>query len=95
MVSPRPITLTAIPIAWTPATAGKISAPVVVAPMSEERHFERYRGKLAGKIVLVTLPNDGSEPTDPAPFKRWTGDELTKLDTYEQPKYDPEASDAG
>lgn len=92
MINPRPITLTAIPIAWTPATAGKISAPVIVAPMSEERHFERYRGKLAGKIVMVTLPNDGSEPTDPA-FKRWTGDELAKFDTYEQPKYDPEASD--
>lgn len=92
MVSPRPITLTAIPIAWTPATAGRISAPVIVAPMSEERHFERYRGKLAGKIVMVTLPNDGSEPTDPA-FRRLSGDDLSKLDVYEQPKYDPEASD--
>ncbi|TGX52855.1 M20/M25/M40 family metallo-hydrolase [Sphingomonas gei] len=92
MISPRPIALTAIPIAWTPATPGKISAPAIVAPMSEERHFARYRGQLAGKIVLVTLPNDGSEPGDPA-FRRYSGDDLAKLDVYDPPKYDPEASD--
>jgi len=91
MIAPRPIELTAIPIAWTPGLA-RVTAPVFVAPMSEERHFARYRGQLAGKIVLVTLPNDGNEPGD-APFKRWSGDELAKFDTYEQPKYDPEASD--
>jgi hypothetical protein len=92
MVSPRPIQLTSIPIAWTPATPGRISAPIVVAPMSKEEHFARWRGKLSGKIVLVTLPDDGSEPGE-APFKRWTNEELAKFDTYEQPKYDPEATD--
>lgn len=92
MISPRPIGMTAIPIAWTPSTPGRISAPIVVAPMSEERHFARYHGQLAGKVVLVTLPNDGSEP-DEAPFKRWSAEELAKADTYTQPKYDPEASD--
>src|ERR1700754_5135211 len=62
MTSPRPLELTAIPIAWTPATRGKISAPVIVAPMSELGHFARWHGKLAGKIVMVTLPGEGSEP---------------------------------
>lgn len=92
MTSPRPIELTAIPIAWTPATPGRISAPVIVAPMSKVDHFARWHGKLAGKIVMVTLPDDGSEPGQ-APFKRWSGDDLAKMDSYEQPKYDPEASD--
>ncbi|MBO9624354.1 MAG: M20/M25/M40 family metallo-hydrolase [Sphingomonas sp.] len=92
MVSPRPIELTSIPIAWTPATPGRISAPVVVAPMSKEDHFARWRGKLSGKVVLVTLPNDGSEPGD-APFRRLGGDDLAKLDNYDQPQYDPEATD--
>ncbi|WP_404337092.1 M20/M25/M40 family metallo-hydrolase [Sphingomonas sp. MMS12-HWE2-04] len=91
MIAPRPIELTSTPIAWTPGTA-KITAPIVVAPISEERHFARYHGQLSGKIVLITLPNDGNEPGD-APFKRLGGDDLSKLDTYEQPKYDPEASD--
>ena len=91
MIAPRPIALTAMPITWTPGLA-RTTAPIIVAPMSDQRHFARYRGQLAGKIVLVTLPNDGNEPGD-APFKRWSGDELAKMDSYDQPKYDPEASD--
>ena len=92
MISPRPIDLTAMAITWTPGTAGRISAPVVVAPMTDEDHFARYRGKLAGKIVLVTLPNDGSEPGE-APFRRLSGEDLAKLDVYQQQNYDPDAAD--
>lgn len=92
MVSPRPIELTAMAITWTPGTPGRISAPVIVAPITSVAHFARYKGKLAGKIVMVTLPDTGSEP-DTAPFKRWSGEELARFDTYEQPKYDPEAAD--
>ncbi len=92
MVTPRVIQLTAIPVAWTPATNGTISAPVIVAPIKHERDFEAWRGKLAGKIVLVSLPNDGSEPGEP-PFKRLTDEEIAKLDQYRQPDYDPASPD--
>ena len=88
MTAPRVIQLTAIPIAWTPGTGGAITAPIVVAPMKRERDFEAYRGKLAGKIVLVSLPNDGSEPGE-APFRRLNPDDIAKLDRYRQPDYDP------
>jgi len=89
MTAPRPIQLTAMPVAWTPATAGTITASIVVAPMRRERDFEAWRGKLAGKVVLVSLPDDGSEPGE-APFKRLTDDEIAKLDRYRQPDYDPD-----
>jgi hypothetical protein len=89
MVAPRVIQLTAIPVAWTPATNGAISAPIVVAPMKRERDFATWRGKLAGKIVLVSLPNDGDEPGE-APFKRLTHEDVARLDRYRQPEYDPE-----
>jgi hypothetical protein len=92
MTAPRIIQLTAIPVAWTPATSGTVSAQIVVAPMKRERDFEAWRGKLAGKIVLVTLPNDGSEPDQP-PFKRLTEEEIAKLDRYRQPDYDPTSID--
>jgi carboxypeptidase Q len=92
MVSPRPIQLTAIPIAWTPSTGGTISAPVIVAPIKRERDFDKWRGQLKGKIVMVTLPDTGSEPGDAA-FKRYSGDDLAKLDQYQQPSYDPAAAD--
>ncbi len=89
MTSPRDIVLTAIPVAWTPGTNGAISAEVVVAPLRKARDFDTWRGKLAGKIVLITLPDSGSEP-DKAPFKRMSSEDLAKLDTFEQPKYTPD-----
>src|SRR5450755_3516357 len=39
MIAPRPLELRGIPIAWTPATNGALSAPVIVAPMSSEKDF--------------------------------------------------------
>lgn len=90
MTAPRPLQLTAIPIAWTPATDGPVSAPVIVAPMKRERDFAAWAGKLRGKIVLVSLPGDGDEP-DEAPFQRYTSEELAKLDRFEQRRYDPAA----
>jgi carboxypeptidase Q len=90
MLTPRPLALTAIPIAWTPGTDGAITAPVIVAPMTKEEHFAEWRGKLAGKIVMVTLPGTGDEP-DKAPFRRLSAEDLGKLDEYRQPKHDPDA----
>lgn len=90
MTAPRVMQLTAIPIAWTPPTKGTLTAPIVVAPMRRDRDFALWKGKLAGKIVLVDLPGDGSEPGE-APFKRLTGEDISKLDRYKQPVIDPEA----
>src|SRR5262252_6761417 len=92
MTAPRVIQLAAIPIAWTPGSGGAITAPIVVAPMKREHDFEAWRGKLAGKIVLVTLPNDGSEPGE-APFKRLSNEDIARLDKYREPDYDPASVD--
>jgi carboxypeptidase Q len=53
--------LTAIPVAWTPPTRGT-SPPIVVAPIRHVRDLAQYKGKLAGKIVLVSYP--GEAPKD-------------------------------
>jgi len=91
-IAPRPIELTATPIAWTPGTEGVLEAEVVVAPMSERAHFEAYRGQLAGKIVLVSLPGTGDEP-DEVPFRRLTDADIARRDTFAVPSYDPAARD--
>lgn len=91
-IAPRPIELTAIPIAWTPGTEGALEAEIVVAPMSETAHFDAYRGQLAGKIVLVSLPGTGDEPTTP-PFRRLDASDIAERDTYAMPSYDPHAAD--
>lgn len=90
MVSPRVLPLTAIPVAWSPATTGTLRAPIVIAPMSREEHFAEWKGKLAGKIVLVSLPGQTSESKDGV-FKRYSDADIAALDTYTKPDFDPDA----
>ncbi|MBU6394890.1 MAG: M20/M25/M40 family metallo-hydrolase [Sphingomonadales bacterium] len=90
MVTPRALSLTAIPVAWSPATDGTIRAPIVIAPMSREEHFAEWKGKLAGKIVLVSLPGQTSESKGPV-FQRFTDSDIAALDTYTKPDFDPDA----
>ena len=92
MVSPRPIQLTAIPIAWTPGTNGTLTAPVIVAPIARERDFDKWRGQLRGKVVLTTLPTPPREAKD-APFKRLSAADIAEDDEYRLPRYDPETAD--
>lgn len=92
MTAPRKLKLRAIPVAWTPATRGPVSAQVIVAPMARDRDFAEWKGKLAGKIVLVSWPGPPADATT-APFQRWTPEDLTKAAAYRQPAYDPEALD--
>jgi carboxypeptidase Q len=89
MVAPRPIELKAIPLAWTPATNGALVAPIIVAPMANESDFADWKGKLAGKIVLVTWPAPPKDDGE-APFQRLSDAEIAKLDRFEQPTFDPE-----
>ena len=90
LVAPRVNEYRAIPVAWTPGTNGAIRAQIVVAPLARERDFAEWRGKLQGRIVLVTRPNEGSEPTE-APFRRHTDQTLGDLNQYRQPEAPPEA----
>lgn len=90
MLAPRPIELTATPLAWTPGTNGRIEGEVVVAPMSKREHFDAYRGTLGGKIVLVSKPGTGDEPTTPA-FSRLEADDISERDVQAVPTYDPDA----
>ena len=75
MTSPRVKALRAIPVAWTPATDGALTAPVVLAPMVRERDFAKWKGQLRGKIVLVSKPERSSEP-DVGAFQRLSDEEL-------------------
>ena len=91
MVEPRPIDMLAIPIAWTPPTNGTVRAPVIVAPISKPEHFAAWRGKLAGKIVLVTLPGTTDEPAKSA-FIRLSDKDISDRDEFKLPNYDPDAA---
>lgn len=90
MTAPRPLELRGIPIAWTPATNGALSAKVIVAPIFNDKDFAEWKGKLAGKIVLVTWPGPPKDDAE-APFQRLSDADIVKLDKYQQPVFDPEA----
>ena len=53
MLKPQPVPLIALPRAFSPGTAGPVRGTVVVAKLAKEEDFPAWRGKLAGKIVLV------------------------------------------
>ncbi len=90
MLTPRTLELLAIPIAWTPATPGAVSAPVVVAPMTADKDFAEWKDKLKGKIVLVTWPAPPKDDGE-APFQRYSEGDISKLDQYRQQPFDPDA----
>lgn len=91
MTAPRALALTAIPVAWTPPTRGSLQAPIIVAPIRQARDLAAWKGKLKGKIVLISYPEDPKDNTAIA-FKRYDDTELGKLATYDQPQYDPDQS---
>src|SRR6516225_3583507 len=53
MVTPSTATLLAQATPWSPATSGEVTAEVIAVPnIEDEKGFEKWKGKLAGKIVL-------------------------------------------
>lgn len=89
MVTPRPLQLVAAPLAWTPGTDGPVRGEVVLAPMKDAAAFDALKGKLRGKIALITDPKPIQDPVDPA-FKRWSDEELAKRNYYDLPNAEDE-----
>jgi len=52
MIEPQVSPLIGYPKSWSPGTQGLIAAEVAHAPIRSEADFDKYRGKLRGKIVL-------------------------------------------
>jgi hypothetical protein len=53
MVAPDKLDLVAIPKAWTPGTNGVQRAKLTVAKITEEEDLVKWKGKLAGAIVMI------------------------------------------
>jgi carboxypeptidase Q len=53
MIEPQVEPLIGVPGSWTPSTNGTITAEVVRVQIDSEDDFAQYKGKLAGKIVLL------------------------------------------
>jgi hypothetical protein len=58
LLEPQVQPLIGFPAAWTPGTNGAVTADVVRVQIDSDADFERYRGKLSGRIVLTQPERD-------------------------------------
>jgi hypothetical protein len=84
MTSPDVVTLLAYPKAWTPGTNGVVQGKCVRASIDEKKDFDKYKGKLAGMIVILGADAEVKPITEP-PYKRLSDDDLAKLADYQIP----------
>jgi carboxypeptidase Q len=82
LTSPRTAVLHAYPKAWTPGTNGPVKGPMMRVKIESEKDLDPYRGKVAGKILLLDDPKEFKEPEDPQ-FQRYTREDLDKLGDFE------------
>ena len=84
MLSPDIMQFLALPEAWTPGTNGPIRGEVTELVASTSADLEKYKGKLAGKIVLIgeaRVP----EPSEKPLFQRDDDAELAKTAEFQIP----------
>lgn len=53
MTEPYYVNFSATPKAWTGSTDGEISGEVMLVDIKKEEDFEKYKGQLSGKIILI------------------------------------------
>jgi hypothetical protein len=89
VVSPYTIPVIAYPKAWSPSTNGAVTSDVVFLDAKTDADLEKYKGKLNGKIVLVS---DARELK--ADFtgmgSRYSDEELTKMAAAPDPANAPQ-----
>jgi carboxypeptidase Q len=90
MTSPRTVPLLALPKAWSPGTSGPVRGEVMRVDIKSEKDFDSYKGKLAGKVLLVEEAEKFEEPDTPA-FERFSTAELEKLGEFRIPNEDSRA----
>lgn len=78
MVSPVGAPLAALPKAWTPGTSGAVRGKVVKAKIESDADIAKFKGKLAGAIVLLGDAREMKAPEKPL-FKRYEDKELEDL----------------
>ena len=78
LIEPRGMPLLALPKAWTPGTDGPVRGEILPVDITKEADFEKYAGKLEGKILML---DDAVDITgaDGALFTRRSADELEDL----------------
>ena len=78
MVTPDTAILIVQATPWSPSTSGPVTGDVVFVSIQNDQDFDKYKGKLAGKIVLYGAMRD-VPPVDKPLFQRSSDKELDEL----------------
>ena len=65
VVSPAVHELTLAAAGWSPSTNGTVKGELVGVDAEKPEELEKYKGKLAGKIVIIGRPREMEAPLDP------------------------------
>ncbi len=84
MTTPDIVPLLVYAKAWTPGTNGVVTGKCIRATIEKKEDFDKYRGKLAGMIVILG-PDAEVKPITELPYKRLTDDDLAKTGEYQIP----------
>jgi len=78
MLEPAYSPLIGAPVAWTPGTDGVATGDAIMAPIQTQADMEKFKGKLKGKMVLMSPVRDLAPPTAPL-FARYSAGELADI----------------
>ena len=81
-LAPAYVPLIAYAKAWSPGTKGTVEGEPVYFDAADEAAVQSYRGKLAGRIVLLAPPREFPSLAGPV---RWSDDALRQLVVGPQP----------
>lgn len=82
VLKPSPWPVIAYARAWTPGTTTAVTADAVLAPLAAESDFDKFRGKLKGKVVLIQNARAVAPLFDP-PARRLTEQNLEELEVQQ------------
>lgn len=78
LIEPQYAPLIGFPLAYSPGTNGTVTGDAMVASIAAESDFDKYKGKLKGKIVFLGVGRELTMITT-SQGQRYTDDELAKL----------------
>ncbi|HUE42040.1 MAG TPA: M20/M25/M40 family metallo-hydrolase [Candidatus Sulfotelmatobacter sp.] len=81
MVEPDTAIFVAQATPWSPSSNGPVKAEAVSVVINDDADIAKYKGKLAGKVVLLGAMREVPS-TDKAFFERYTEKELKELEAY-------------
>ena len=87
MTKPDVVPLDALPKGWSAATDGAVTGQVMKVTIEKEEDLEQYRGKLAGKILMMEAPppppgRDDPEDGNRELIHRYSDEELEELERF-------------